>query len=428
MWTGDVAGNVGGAMSIFRQKALKRLSSPENLDEALVAASPYHWVAYSALGLVVALAVGWGIFGSVPTRVDADGILLRRDAEVFSASAEGSGELIDFRVQLGDHVDAGQTVAFLDQDVDVRRLEIARQNLENAEARLTEDLIAQADDTALRTDLMEKERASIEVKIVNARARLANLEQLVADMRRLLKQGFIERSRLLGRENELIQVKELIADLNNAIVKLEIQDRERSEFWKDRIQASEKEIESLQNEIDNVSERLKRIRTVDAPISGTVTEIAASLGDVVSAGTPVIRIVSDASEMDALLFVPPADGKLIKPGLTANVEPTVAKKEEFGTILASVRSVSDLPMSASAIQAMLHNEKLVQRFTEKGAPVAIRADLLEAGGQRDRFRWTGGQGPDFEIEQGTLIAATITVRRQRPIALILPFLKSVLGS
>jgi len=414
-------------MSIFRQKALKRLSSPENLDEALVAAAPRHWVAFMAFAMAIGVTVAWGFLGSIPTRISADGILLRRDSEVFSATAEGNGKLIEVLVQLGDHVTAGQTVAILKQSTEIRHLELTEEKLETAIARREADLEAQAEDTVLRKHLSSKERASLLKKIENARDRMVNLEALVADMQRLLERGFIERSRLLARENELIQVRELIADLENSIVKIDVQDRERAEYWKDRITAADKEIEALREEIENTTERLNQVRTVDAPIDGVVTEISASLGDVISAGTPVVRVISDASDMDALLFVPPSDGKLIKVGQMTNVEPTVAKKEEFGTIIGRVRNVSDLPVSGIAIKAMLHNDKLVQRFTSKGAPVAVRADLVEAGGTKDRFRWTGGNGPDFEIEQGTLVSATITVRRQAPITLVMPFLKSVLG-
>lgn len=427
-------------MSIFRQKALKRLSSPENLDEALVAASPMHWIAYLTAATLVGLALAWAIFGSVPTRVQADGIILHRGSEIFSAAAEGSGELVSIDVKLGDRVTAGQDVATLDQNLDVTRLTLAEARLESAIERQQSEAAAQAEDTVLRRALMEKERRSLQEKIGNARSRLVNLQELVADMKRLLDQGFVERSRLLARQNELIQVRETIADLDNALVKLEVQDRERAEYWKDKRSASSKEVEAVRDEIESMREQLRRVRTVDAPISGVVTEISASLGDVVAPGTPIIRVVSDAAEMDALLFVPPADGKLIKRGLSANVEPSVAKKEEYGTILAQVQSVSELPLSTSAIQAMLHNEKLVQRFSAKGSPVAVRADLLELEGlhapgaasehdnnQVERFRWTGGKGPAFSIEQGTLVSATITVRQQRPITLVLPFLKSVIG-
>lgn len=427
-------------MTIFRQKALKRLSSPENLDEALVAASPYHWIAYTAAAGLVGIALAWAVFGTVPTRVQAEGIILHRGSEIFSAAAEGSGELVDIAVHLGDRVVAGQDVATLDQDVDVRRLTLAEAQLASAKARRERSVVAQSEDVLLRKGLMEKERRSLQEKIANARSRLANLQDLVADMQRLLKLGFVERSRLLTRQNELIQVREMIADLNNSMVKLEVQERERADYWKDKRDALDKEVQAVEDEIESMREQLKRVQTIDAPISGVVTEISASLGDVVAPGTPVLRIVSDAAEMDALLFVPPAEGKLIKRGLQANVEPSVAKKEEYGTILATVRSVAELPMSASAIQAMLHNEKLVQQFSAKGAPVAVRADLLEVEnlhgdgapilhekGEVGRFRWSGGNGPPFSIEQGTLVTASITVRRQRPITLVLPFLKSVIG-
>jgi HlyD family secretion protein len=420
---------IGVVMSIFREKALSRLSSPENLDEALVAASPYHWVGYiSAVSLVI-VAVVWSIFGEIPTRVSANGILLHRDSEIFSASAEGNGELTDIRVSLGDAVTVGDVVALLDQDFDVRRLELAKEKLTNAIARQDDNLRSREEDILLRRDLLGKERASLVGKINNAKSRVSNLELQVAELVDLLERGFIERTRLLSKQNELIQVKEAISDQENLLVKLDVQDRDRVDFWNDRKISSDREIENLQVEIETITEQLKRISTVDAPITGIVTEISASLGDVVGAGAPVIRIMSDAAEMDALLFVPPADGKLIKPGLIANVEPSVAKKEEFGTIIANVRSVSQLPMSPSAIKAILHNDKLVQQFSANGPPIAVRADLREVQipGDEQAFLWTGGSGPQFDIEHGTLVSATVTVHQQRPITLILPFLKSMFG-
>lgn len=194
-------------MSIFRSKALTRLSTPDNLDAAIGAASPMHWIVCLAVLVVMSSALAGSVLGTVPTRVQAEGIVLKRDSEVFSATAEGSGEFI-------------------------------------------------------------------------------------------------------------------------------------------------------------------RIRTVDAPITDTVTEISASLDGVVAPGTLVIRIVSEAASLLALLFISPADGTLVKLGFNANVEPSVAKKEEYGTILTSVRSIARLPMSGSAIQAMLHNAKLVEQFRWNGSPVA----------------------------------------------------------
>jgi HlyD family secretion protein len=103
------------------------------------------------------------------------------------------------------------------------------------------------------------------------------------------------------------------------------------------------------------------------------------------------------------------------------------KKEEFGTVLGTVQSVSDLPVSNAAIKAMLHNDGLVQQFTREGSPILVRAHLMKDPSTPSRLAWTSGRGPDFDIEPGTLVSATITVREQAPVTLILPFLKSILG-
>jgi HlyD family secretion protein len=181
---------------------------------------------------------------------------------------------------------------------------------------------------------------------------------------------------------------------------------------------------------------IKLTGTVDAPVRGIVTEIASSPGDVVTTGRAVVRIASlDKNskkgsrkvDLDALLFVGAVDGNRIREGHITRVEPSVTKKEEFGAVNAKVRAVSLMPMSTRAIAAILHNDGLVKRFSKNGAPMMVRADLILDKTTRLGLSWTGGKGPNFQILPGTPVTAVIYVRHQRPITLILPFLKSVLG-
>ncbi len=403
------------------------MSSPENLDQAVVAASPAHWLAFAACLTLVSAALVWGFFGSVPTRVHADGILLQRGSEVFSAAAAGGGELVKVLVAVGDQVQAGQTVAELDQDADVKRLNVAQEKLARAERHLAEDVAEKRRDDAFHAAFQKRRRQAIEEKTDHARERHAKLRALVDDLQGLFKRGYIQRTQLLDRENELIQVQESIAAMHNEVLELAKQERDRITKWQQRIRIAEKEVEKAGHDLNDVRQQLARNRTIHSPTDGIVTEISASLGDVVAVGTPVVRVVSAAAEMEALLFIDSAEGKLVKPGYAVNIEPSVVKKEEHGTILGTIRIVSHLPMSAAALQAMLQNEKLVERFTKKGSPVAVRALLSDGDDEHDHLQWSGGHGPGFTIEPGTLATATITVRRQRPVSLILPFLRSFLG-
>lgn len=419
-------------MTIFRKKSLDRLSTPENLDGTIVAARPLHWVVFLAFFLLVSSAVLWSFFGDVPTRVAAKGILLRQDSQVFTAAAQGSGRLIDLRVAIGDNVEAGEVIAILDQPLEIQRLDTTLQKLAQAELRLQDNLKNREADELARQSLWKKQVASIEKKMENAHSREENLVSTVKDLETLLERGFTTRLNVLQRRNELLAVRETLADLRSELVGLEVAERERTERWRDRITANEREIKELNAEASALQIQIDTVKNVTAPVRGDVSEFSASIGDVLAQGTPVARIVSDAPKMDALLFVDPLDGRLIQVGMSANVELSIARREEFGSIAADVRSVSKLPLSNSAMRAILHNEQLVELFNQQGPPVAVRVDLREqkdkAGKEiRDAFVWVGGRGPGITVERGTIVNAAITVRQQRPVTLVLPFIRSLLG-
>jgi len=65
------------ASRIFRKVALERMSSPEQIDELLVVTTPKSWLALSALIILLILAVVWGFWGQLATRVSGDGVLIR---------------------------------------------------------------------------------------------------------------------------------------------------------------------------------------------------------------------------------------------------------------------------------------------------------------------------------------------------------------
>lgn len=414
-------------MSVFRKKALKKMSSPDGLDKAIEAAPPRYWIGFLAAFGIVAAAVVWGIVGTIPTRVSADGILLNRGSEVFTATAESNGRLVDIVAEYGTHVEQGDILAVINQTLDYSRLERARETLVQYQQR--KQLIAEERDADLtqRRDLNNLRAQTLRDKIKHSDQRLKVLNERVRGLSELLKDGYTNRETVLQAENELVQVNENQSDMQNELVNLDVALADREEKWRDRLRQVEREIFEQRGRISELEEQIEVSNYVRAPVSGTVTEISASLGDVLSPGSPVVRVISDATQLDALLFVSPTLGKRVRPGSVAHVEPGVVKKEEYGTINAVVHSISDLPMSRAAIKAMLHNDRLVEQFTRDGAPIVIRADLSENPDVVSGLAWSGGNGPLFDIEPGTLTAATITIEERRPASLILPFLKSVIG-
>lgn len=99
---------------IFREVSLKRLSSPDQLDQLIQVTSPRGWLALTALGLLLAGAVIWGFAGSIPTKIEGRGILLNNGG-VFSLTHQSGGQVLDVRFGAGDRVKKGDVIARITQ-------------------------------------------------------------------------------------------------------------------------------------------------------------------------------------------------------------------------------------------------------------------------------------------------------------------------
>jgi multidrug efflux pump subunit AcrA (membrane-fusion protein) len=95
---------------LFRKVALERLSSPEQLDQLMQVTTPRGWLAMIGLAALLLVALIWGIFGSIPTTVSGQGILLRGSG-IQRISAGKAGQVSKILVKAGDSVKQGQPVA-----------------------------------------------------------------------------------------------------------------------------------------------------------------------------------------------------------------------------------------------------------------------------------------------------------------------------
>jgi len=93
-----------------------------------------------------------------------------------------------------------------------------------------------------------------------------------------------------------------------------------------------------------------------------------------------------------------------------------------------VISVSPFPSTAKGMESILQNEKLVSEFLEEGSPIAIRAILTPNKNNPSGYEWTSSDGPESLISAGTLVKAMITVKEQKPISLLIPAAKKLIGS
>jgi multidrug resistance efflux pump len=101
--------------SIFRQVALERLSSPEQLDQLMHITTPRGWLALLALIGLIITVVAWSFSDTIPTQVLGRGILIR-GGQLARAVPTAAGQVNEVLAHAGDMVQQGQPLARITPD------------------------------------------------------------------------------------------------------------------------------------------------------------------------------------------------------------------------------------------------------------------------------------------------------------------------
>lgn len=94
---------------LYRKAALERISSPEQLDKALVISSPLSWLALAAITLMIAAAVIWSVLGTIPVTVTVQGMIVPA-VSTNAVYADSPGTVTALLVRPGDAITPGKPV------------------------------------------------------------------------------------------------------------------------------------------------------------------------------------------------------------------------------------------------------------------------------------------------------------------------------
>jgi HlyD family secretion protein len=412
---------------IFRETAVERLSSPEQLDQLVGITRPFDWVAATALLLGLVVLVAWSILGRVPTRVTGDGILLSSGGRVVDTVSGVAGRLTSIDVAVGDEVRLGQIVARVGQTEIEQRLRQANEVLAERQREYAELATTIAREIETKFANFAAQEAGLNEAIAVAGQRESYLAGDIAKLEPAVANGFVTRKYVEDRRVELNSAKQRSVDAQNDILKLKAQRLDlQSQRERDRMQ-SEYRINDAKRLVEQLSSELERGSRILSPAEGRVVEVKVSAGSVLTAGTPVIEIETEGRTLEATIYMPPDRGKNIRPGMAVHVEPTTIVREEFGAIIGEVVAISDFPVTPQGMAADLHNESLVRRFSQDSAPYAAKIRLEPDSTTVSGYRWSSGKGPPVRLSSGTLARAEVTTREQPPIELVVPMLKRLSG-
>lgn len=411
------------SQKLFRKVALARLSSPDRLDALLGIDRPNVRLGVIGVAILLTAFVVWGFVWRFEQKV-AGRCILTSPSGIAEVTASAGGVVGGLTVRLGERVVAGKPIGrILRPELD-DQIRAARERLIELERRRDE-----INRFGSRSGAQGQSAALAERKLFEAQIRLAEdkaraIEKRLATERELVAQGLITRRTLLDSEESLaaaILEREQLVD-RAAQAKLGFSEQERQRE-RERIA-----IDFQVNETRRNLEASLDIERQSAPIvsafDGRVVEIKIGNGVSVGFGSPVLLIerLDDArGEIEAAIYFPGGEGKLVARSMAAEIVPDYVKRQEFGFLRARIDSVSDYPVSSPGMRLLVQNDNLVRELSDSRSVIFARARLErnEKGG----FDWSAAAADPPEVRPGALCRAEVTVRERLPFARLISQVK-----
>jgi HlyD family secretion protein len=404
---------------LFRKSAIEKLASPERLDVLMQVTSPVGWVAIGTVAFILACAIVWSIVGSIPTRIDGQGILLRGGG-LRELRANGEGVLTKMNLKLNDVVKNGQLVAEVSAGNTDDPLNAARQRYEQA---LREYNMSKIEDESSIIGLRGT-IANYQADLERTQSELQRANDDLVVKREQLSKGLITKARVDGVERDASNLQSKISSLRTQVAGVNQQIRGVDQ----RIRQRQQSVDAAKLELTQTTNTIASVSKIEATVEGRVVELKKNTGDRVTPGAVLAILEPPSAMLEPVVFVSSSTGKRIKPGMEAQISPSTVKREEYGFMKGTVQSVGDYPVTPDAAMSIIANQTLVQELIGSTAKIEMRAALKPSADAASGYEWSSSSGPPFRVDTGTRVTVSVVVDRKRPISMILPILRSTFGA
>lgn len=471
--------------SIFRQKSLDRLSSPEKLDQLMRVVGPKGWWWINTLGILVGVILIWSFFGRIPITVTSQGVLVfpRQVAQLQSPT---SGRLIEVKIQRGDFVKKGQVIARIAQPDLQQQLQQQRQKLADLQGQFQAEnrnqnqqnqleqaqirrqrlsyqaQVRQAQTTGIlvtqkNRQALQEQRLSYQEQLRNIQALTKTLKQSLDTNRQLQAEGIITKDIVLQAEqaylknlsdigSQLAQLKQLnaqeaqleqqylenankVLDFNAQLAELNNQEEGLIVKSKQSLDSQQQQLEDIKQNIVRLERQLDEQSRVTSKYAGEILEVDVNVEQIINLGDSLgyIQQKDQKSTLECVSYFTIGDGKQIKPGMVMQITPSTVKREDSGGIIAKVTRVLAFPITLQEATAVIGSADVAKTLTAEGRQIQVRALLQVDSSNFSGYKWSSGKGPQLQVSSGTTTTALVIVEERAPITFVIPLLRSITG-
>ena len=406
--------------SPYRSDSLDSLVSSDDLDQASMLIKFRSLLFLSVFVLLISIAVACSILIYIPIKVSGPSVIWS-DVGVLQVTAKDPGVVTSINVKIGDHVEAGQVIAVLDQsrvqdqlDSATFKLKVLQQYISDIEESQTNDQKTREEFKKVVDDI---HRSS---EILN-KTRLSRLNSRKEELRNLHKEGLIKFDQYYTFIDRIEDTESsIINDQRIVVSELKEENNKHVSEYRELLQ-KKLEADQLSSEVELLESQLADQGELRSKITGRVVEITSSVGDFLSPGSPVILVRPDSmeDEMTFVVFISSEQVKPVSVGMPTELELSAFPPTKYGKLVGRVKSISPMPLSSSGLMKELKNDQLVGRITEAGSPFMVKVEILRDPETGD-FKWSSASKSERKLQVGMIGQGSVITREEQLRWLLLP--------
>jgi HlyD family secretion protein len=413
---------------LFRQNALDRANSPEQIDQAIQLVRPQHWLPLAAFGSLLAAGIAWSVVGRIPVTVDGQGVLIY-PSTVVDVQSIAAGQISRVNIKVGDFVKKGDVIATISQPEFENQLRLKQAKLIELQTQSSTARSLQTQRSGIEDEVLVQQQQSLQSQIQMAQSMVPRLKERLDRWQWLKKQGGVSGEEVLKVQQEYLEATEKVTELSAQRQQLNTQKPTQIEKDYEAANNYKNDIQDLQRDIIQLKGQLKQSNQIIAQRNGQIIESLMAPGQVLTTGARVATLEArePSTKLVGLSFFQNGPGKQIQPGMKVEMTPTSVQRERYGGIVGTVSNISTQPVTPEGIEKLTGNPVLAKSLMGDESKIQISADLQTDPKNENGFRWSSSKGPKFKVSAGSITDVRITVEERAPITFVFPFLKSWSG-
>jgi HlyD family secretion protein len=405
-------------VNIFREEALEKLASPEQLDQLLIVTNRKMWISMLTIGVFLLLLGVWSVFGSIAIPIQGKTILVSQGG-LIDIQTLRSGTVSRVNSFEGDIVSEGQVLAVVtNQELELKG-DVIDKKIERQRKFLGDEINRiQREKTSLMKSL-EEQLALAESQLQDNKSDVLSRKESLKSKEYLYSQGLLSKSSLQDAKNLITRLQSAEATIKSSIARLN--EQLAKEYNVGAVEQQTKILDDLVAQRE-VVELQKQQGYVRSSVSGRVVSMFKDIGNYVQTSER-LYVIESASEASHIFYayVNINEGKKIKLGTVAQIDVSTVRKDEYGSILGRVTQVSQYAVSADAVMNVIRNKGLVAYLMGgSSAMTEVRIQPSLNPDSPSGFLWTSGLGPNKKITTGTVGMMQAIIEDIRPLYYIIP--------